>query len=208
LKKNSRSEAFTCSDKILPTPYALGYGGPITSRGFHNCVMFAQEILVEFKTPRVLIVGFLAGYDLVYLLKCNVEAYGLELKIPNVKIIKENSVRASATHMPFKDKQFDWVLCSEVFEHLPMKMCKQILKEFKRVSNNYYLTIATRGDPPYNTHINIHDGEWWIKAIRDSGFGITHAELAQNFRWRVQVESGLIFYISKYKDGVMLYGSC
>jgi hypothetical protein len=39
--------------------------------------------------------------------------------------------------MPFKDKSFDIVLCSQVLEHIPFKYFETSLKEIKRVTKKY-----------------------------------------------------------------------
>lgn len=183
----------------------IGYNGPFTSRGYYHVVYFVQHVLLEhFKKPRILVVGYGAGYELVYLIKGDVEVVGLELDIPNVDIIKNKTIVASAESIPFFDKSFDWVFCCETLEHIPMNICKKILREFKRVANNYYLTVATRGDNPWNTHINIRNGEEWIKTLRDMEFEIIHASLAPSY-W-VKYKQNLIFF--DYQDGVFIYGGC
>ena len=73
--------------------------------------------------------------------------------------------------MPFKDNEFTLVFCCETLEHIPMDICEKILEESKRVAGLYYFTIATRGDEPWNSHINIHQGEWWIGKFREKASG-------------------------------------
>lgn len=183
----------------------LSYIGPHLSRGFYHAVHFAQNVLLKtFKKPRILVVGYGPGYELVYLIKGGIEAIGLELNIPNLDIIKSNTVVASAEFVPFFDKSFDFVFCCETFEHIPLDTCGEILKEFKRISNNYYLTIATRGDPPWNTHINIRNGEDWIKDLRNMGFGVRHAAIAPF----CQVKYSDCILTMDYPDGVVIYGNC
>ena len=45
-------------------------------------------------------------------------------------------VDASVLEMPFKDNEFDAVLCAQVLEHLPYEDFAKALSEIKRVANN------------------------------------------------------------------------
>ena len=192
------------SDNATPRD-DIGYNGPFTSRGYYHVVYFVQHVLLKhLKKPRILVVGYGAGYELVYLIKGGVEAVGLELDVPGVDIIRKNTVVASTDAIPLFDKSFDWVFCCETLEHIPMDTCEKILQEFKRVSKNYYLTIATRGDSPWNTHINIRNGEDWIKTFRDMKFEVFHASLAPSYC--IKYKSSMIFL--DYQDGVLIYGNC
>lgn len=182
----------------------LSYGGPIVSRGIINATFMAQTMLRKVKNPKVLVIGAGNGYEMISLVKQGFDVVGIDLYVPDVPMVKQRTVKGDASQMPFEDKHFTIALCCETLEHIPMKVCDRIIDECKRVSQAFYFTVATRGDEPYNTHINIRNGEDWIKTFRDKGFKIHHAELAAE----VGIKIGNGYQVSKYFDGVTVYGEC
>jgi len=40
-------------------------------------------------------------------------------------------------HLPFKDRSFSGILCCQVFEHIPFEQIGEVLKEFKRIVNDF-----------------------------------------------------------------------
>lgn len=180
----------------------LSYGGPVVSRGLRHAVALEQNVLGKFKNPKVLVLGAGNGYEVAYLSKY--DCVSLEHYIPDVKVVQERSVKGSADAMPFKDKTFDVTFCCETLEHIPQEICEKILSEVKRVSSLYYFTIATRGDPPFNTHINIKNGEDWIKTFREVFDGVLHAQVNPNLNIRIGDRLSRLIY----PDGVLIYGNC
>lgn len=75
----------------------------------------------------------------------NVKIVGLEYTDEAIHIAKENNpnveyIQGDICHMPFKDKIFDIVLCSEVLEHLEDPY--RAMQEINRVSRNFvYITV-------------------------------------------------------------------
>ena len=51
--------------------------------------------------------------------------------------VTAEKVLANCDNLPFKEKSFDFVLCSEVIEHLPEPVFGKTLKELARVSSKY-----------------------------------------------------------------------
>jgi ubiquinone/menaquinone biosynthesis C-methylase UbiE len=47
--------------------------------------------------------------------------------------VYEDLILADASHLPFKDDSFDYVLCSEVIEHLSKQSGRRLLAEIDRV---------------------------------------------------------------------------
>jgi len=182
----------------------LSYGGPWVSRGIIHATYVSQNMLRKVKDPKVLVIGAGNGYDMLALMQAGYDVHGIDLYVPDVPCLKEHITKGDASDMPFEDNQFTLVLCCETLEHIPMDICDKIIDECKRVAQAFYFTIATRGDGPYNTHINIRNGEDWIKSFRDKGFKIHHAALASEVMIKVDnVMQGL-----KYLDGVTIYGEC
>lgn len=105
------------------------------------------------------------------------EVVGLEYYIPDIKMVKERSVRADAAHMPFKDKTFDMLFSAETMEHIEPDISDDVLREMGRVAGTLFLTIATRDDPPFHSHINIHDGLWWANKFHELGFRCVNIQI-------------------------------
>lgn len=73
-------------------------------------------------------------------------------------------LQADITHLPFKDKEFDYVYCSHVLEHInnPEQACKEIL----RVSKRGYIEIPTRMSDILFNFVKIPNfHRWHVHAI-------------------------------------------
>lgn len=182
------------------------YGTPGVSRGFINALSVTQGNAFAFDGPmKILVIGGGNGYEIAVFKTRGHECYGIDLYSPNFAFLKDTSVQGDASDMPFKDKEFDLVFCGETLEHIPEKTCLKILSEVRRVGKNFYFTIATRGDSPYNLHINVNPAWWWMKTFEECGFTIMHAE----DKPIVPITySGNGLVKCKYRDGVTIYGNC
>lgn len=60
---------------------------------------------------------------------------------------------------PFRDKEFDYVICSHVLEHIPPKDIKLIIKEIERVANRGYIEVPSLF---YEFLFNFHVHKWLI----------------------------------------------
>jgi hypothetical protein len=54
----------------------------------------------------------------------------------------------SVENLPFKDSQFDVILCAEVLEHLPFEKFEKCLQELRRVSKKYVVLSLPHFGPP------------------------------------------------------------
>ena len=59
-----------------------------------------------------------------------------------LKYVKSKTIQGSIDNLPFEDKSFDLIICSDVLEHLPEEVYYKTVKEFKRVSKKYILIIS------------------------------------------------------------------
>jgi SAM-dependent methyltransferase len=111
------------------------------------------------------------------------DVYGCDISSAAVKCWKERRVNkycrvCPADNMPYKDNEFDFVLCSEVMEHIPEENTVKTLKEIFRVgSDKFFFTIAlTPEDIPIaglvQSHINLHDPYWWVNKFQEAGFTV------------------------------------
>lgn len=59
----------------------------------------------------------------------------------------------SVTELPYKNKEFDLIIAAEILEHIPLEYFKIGLKEIRRVSKNYIITIPfSEKEPIYKGH--------------------------------------------------------
>ena len=71
-----------------------------------------------------------------------------------------NFIRVSGKELPFKNKEFDFVIASHVIEHV--EEFEFFIKELERVSNKGYIELPTRlGDNIVFENKNDHI--WWFK---------------------------------------------
>lgn len=185
----------------------LTYGSPIVSKGFKHAVSVCQNMsFILYPNAKILVVGAGNGYELVAFLKHGFDCRGIDLYIPDVKMVKENSVCASADNIPFKDKEFDLVFCTEMMEHVPEKITENILLECKRVAKKFYFTIATTMDDGYWTHINLHPYYWWINKFQRLKFNILNAQLSPMVY--ILLDGLQITKHISTNEGISLYGVC
>lgn len=85
-------------------------------------------------------------------------------KNPGVKF-----VLGDAENMPFEDKSFDLVICKDVLHHC--NNAKKVIREIKRVSNDYLIIEARRGDKwldyylPGHSHYTIQEFKKLVSPI-------------------------------------------
>jgi len=181
---------------------SLTYGSPFVSKGLLCAAYCVQVDLV--KSKKVLCVGAGNGYEVVLFLKGGYDVTSLEMYHPNIRILKGRQVKGYAQDLPFKDKEFDLYFCCEMMEHVPEELIVPILKEAKRVSNEIFFSIATKNDPPHNTHINIHELPFWYNMFTDLGFNLKSIQHAGGLP--IMTPHGLT--IATWKNGVILNAEC
>lgn len=136
------------------------YGGVYISKGVRFARFMQKHIPPKSK---VLCVGCGNGFEVIEYLNQGHDAYGTELHpIDNVKILEGRIINAVVPNLPFKDKEFELLHCTEVLEHIPPETTDAFLTECVRVSNKQFFSIATEMDS-YKTHINIQTPTWWIE---------------------------------------------
>ncbi len=154
----------------------MTYGSPFVAKGLKCAVHMTQFARKKWKN--ILCVGAGNGYEAVWFKKQGYNTTILELYHPDVEFLKGHQVKGYAQELPFNDKMFDLYFCCEMMEHVPEDLNVPILKEAKRVSHEVFFTIADRDDPPYHTHINIHNLSYWYDLFVNLGFDIINAQSA------------------------------
>jgi hypothetical protein len=138
------------------------------------------------------------------------DVYGCDISSAAVKCWKERGVHkyckvCPADKMPYSDDTFDFVLCSEVMEHIPEEDTLKTLKEILRVGSDKYLfTIALTPEMIpvaglVQSHINLHPPEWWLHIFEEAGFQL--AGIATNDA-QEDLSILAVKYADKYKDGM------
>ena len=182
----------------------LSYGCPIVCKGLKCAVHLSQ--FGELKGKKILCVGSGNAYEAVWFIKQGYDVTILEIYHPDMKILKGKQVKGYAQDMPFKDKEFDLYFCCETMEHVPEELNTPILKEAKRISKEVFFTIADRDDPPYHTHINIHNFCYWFDLFKELGFDIINAQFAASLPMLVREKNSVV--LAGWSDGTVIHASC
>jgi 2-polyprenyl-3-methyl-5-hydroxy-6-metoxy-1,4-benzoquinol methylase len=126
------------------------------------------------KKSKVLCIGCGNGFEVIEYLNQGHDAYGTEVHpIEGVKPLEGRIINAVVPDLPFKDKEFDFLHCTEVLEHIPEETTNEFLTECKRVSGKQFFSIATRMDDEL-THINIQTPGWWLEKFEDNQFNVAN----------------------------------
>lgn len=155
-------------------------------------------------SDKLLVIGAGYGYEVINYIKNGYDVQAVDIFVPAVKMVQEVTTQCSAEQMPFDDKEFDICHCTEMLEHVTEDVADRVILEAKRVSRQFVFTIATRGDHPYNTHINIHTAWWWMDKFNELGMKIVSAAYAP----RLVLKHGNYLTRIHKPDGVLIYGNC
>jgi len=180
----------------------LDYGSPGVNRGLLFSEMLCQTNLAN-KAHKILCLGSGNAYEAVNFLRNKHDCYVVELYHPSIKILHGRQVLAFGQDLPFRDKTFDLFFSCEVMEHIPEEFADTILLEAKRVSKQVFFTIATRDDPPFHSHICIHNGGWWINRFDKLGFKTINAQINPRFSFKSDYVREI-----QYPDGILMYANC
>lgn len=184
----------------------MDYGSIGISKGL-LCASFLTQTLKGRK--KILCLGAGNAYEVVHFLKNGHDCYSVELYFPGIEYLRHRQIKALGQHLPFRDKEFDLFFCCETLEHIEEKYIDSVLLEAKRVSENCFFTIATRHDRPFNTHICIHNAQWWFDKFQELGFEINYGQL----NLRIPLFIDRLFTIPgsttvMFSDGVLIDAKC
>lgn len=117
---------------------------PVTEFMQHERCTFLRSILKNAK-GEVLIIGC-GSEDEMSILNDKCNGIGIDISENAIKKSKEKYPKytyliADARNLPFQDGRFDFVICSEVIEHIPQN--EKVISEIKRVLKNSGILILT-----------------------------------------------------------------
>jgi len=140
----------------------IGYK-PYRDVGRHAEVV---SVILKFKPQNVLDVGCAYGYIVKRLLWTGVEAWGCDISkwCEKQSVIGDRFACCPAWDLPYKDKQFDLLLCEGVLEHIEEERMDKVMFEFERVSERRLFQVAY--DTPESAaipgHVCNHELVWWL----------------------------------------------
>ena len=131
-----------------------------------------QKSVLSYSPRKVLDVGCGIGFLVRSLRRQGLEAYGVDFSedLPGTFWGPEEDffIVLNAKNIPFGDKEFDVVVSSDFFEHLPDGDIDQVLSEMKRVGKKVLARVSYRVPltPKQSMyHISNQTKEWWEKRL-------------------------------------------
>lgn len=131
----------------------------------------------------------------------DIEKFGLDITYANLSSAKKPDVVSDAAKLPFKPDTFDYVICSELLEHVmdPVSVIHEIhygLKKRGIVLICVPFSVAIHGDPSdYGRYTNF----FWEDILSSCGFGEILIENQGGF-WSVLVDMIRHWTYSKTKS--------
>lgn len=106
--------------------------------------------LMPSRARRALDIGARDGYFSLLMAERFDEVVAMDLTTPSIEHPKVKCRQGNVADMQFPDKEFDFVLCAEVLEHLPKDTLRKACREIERVANGRILIGV-----PYKQDIRI-----------------------------------------------------
>lgn len=188
--------AIALEQPVYPYPYAIEHSSSVIEQVRAKIAPFrfrlaAQAITKELKINpqnKVLEIGSglgLLGKEIRKLVHPEVKYTGIDIVFNSAKKSKDafSPVQADATNLPFPDKCFDFVISTDVFEHLadPQKATVEIFRVLKP-GGKAFLVIADPSEPRFFRVVDhkrrsnkISDIDWWEELFLACGFTISSA---------------------------------
>jgi len=145
--------------------YTAGY------RDYEPYFDFLIKKILAKRPSSVLEIGCAYGFIIKRLLRRGIFAVGIDVSEWATKQgISPNIIRASATHLPFKDKTFDLCFSNDVLDHIHIASIEQVVKEITRVSHRAYHIISCKSleDDRDITHKTMMPINWWRERLPSS----------------------------------------
>jgi SAM-dependent methyltransferase len=146
---------------------------------------------LENNTPfkKGLDVGCGAGAGMLEAVEKGFDVYGIDIA-SNEDLWKEMGLEgrcrtAPAHEIPYPDNEFDFVMCSDVMEHIPEAYVDATLKEIHRVGSDKFLFAiavgtASSAGGTVQTHYTVAPPEWWGNKLEEAGYKIVHFQVEED----------------------------
>lgn len=132
----------------------------------------AKHIVDKFNPKTVLDAGCAKGYLVYALRQLGVDACGIDASEYAVsqalEEVKDRIKQGLIQKLPYKDNQFDVVICFDVMEHIPEDEVDKVLSEFVRVAKKYVvIRVPTRHEVNDldRHHETVKPKNWWEKKL-------------------------------------------
>ncbi len=166
----------------------IDYGPIGTARGFTTAMGLAQTGV---KDLDILCVGCGNAYETVYLKMHGANVTTLDFVAPEIEYLTGCQTIGACQNIPFRDNQFDAVICCECLEHIHPDEINQCLSELFRVGQKFEFTIADKPDPyKYDSHLCIESLTWWIDKLESIGYMVLNAQMKPNFALFMKMQDG------------------
>lgn len=109
--------------------------------------------------------------------------------------ISDRCVVAPAHKIPFADNEFDFVLCADCLEHIPVEGIDESFREMYRVcSGKAYFLISLVLERTYKEgkeplHCTLKQPEWWKSKIEKNGFRVVYDKTVKDAIMAVVAEA-------------------
>lgn len=133
---------------------------------------------------------------------------GLDINKKYLEFVKKHNVYdklivGNITEIPIKDSSLDFIICSEVIEHLSKNKGRKFLNEVDRVMRTGGRVIITTPNANIDTHIregaDSHDSLWSMADFKDKGyrvFGIGFKIHPGYNRWYTSLLHALSYFLT------------
>lgn len=167
----------------------INYAPILTAHGLLAAMSISQKIKPDTK---VLCVGSGNAYEAVHFKNMGFNVTTLDYHAPRVKYLSGQQVIGDCNAIPFRDNQFDLVMCCEMLEHVPEENAFDCLSELFRVGKTFRFTIADKLDPYGDLHLCVKDIYWWRERMEKIGYQIFHMEIKPHFVMMVRTNDNRI----------------
>jgi len=131
----------------------------------------------------------------------DIERFGLDVTYANLSLAKNPHVGTDAAKLPFREGSFDYVICSELLEHVPdpVSVIREIHCVLKRrgvvvICSPFNFPI--HGDPSdYGRYTNFY----WKEVLESCGFGDITIEFHGGF-WSVMADMSRHWVYSQTRE--------
>ncbi len=128
-------------------PRSLGYGGYVSNQNYWSEIN--SEIIDFFKIEKsqsFLDIGCAKGYMIESLINNGfLKCYGIDSSEYAIKsspsLVKEKLINASLLHIPFPTNFFDFSVCIDVLQEIPVKIIPAAIREINRVSKQSLIVL-------------------------------------------------------------------